>query len=251
MKYCCRRDLPDKRDFIFQVTSVSQLPSQLPSHFALTEYLPAILNQGGLGSCVSNEVSNALKFCLAKEHCSFVIQPSRLFIYYFGRVIQNSPSDQDTGLTIRNGIQAVAKYGACDEVNWPYDISQFSVKPNDQTIKEALLSIPMFKYVSVPKSIDLMKAAIFQGYPIVFGMAVYESFEYADTWKTGNVPIPKSTEKCLGGHCVAAYGWIDETQCFVMMNSWGEQYGLKGWFYLPYSYVLNYAFDFWQIQFFK
>lgn len=244
MKYLCQRDEVDDRDYIFELTLVP-----LPPHYAIHTNLPDILNQGALGSCVSNEISNALKYCLIKEKKT-IIQPSRLFIYYFGRVIQGSPEDQDTGLSIRNGIQAVAKYGACDEIIWPYDITQFKVKPNDLAIQQANTTIPLFKYVSIENSLDHLKSAIHQGHPIVFGMNVYESFEYADTWKSGNVPMPKETEKCLGGHCVAAYGWIDETQCFLMMNSWGTSYGIQGWFYLPYAYVQTYAWDFWQITFY-
>lgn len=246
MKYHCRRDLPDPRDQVFmRVAGVN-----LPEIFELTEFLPPVLNQGSLGSCVSNQVSNALRYCLNKEK-QLIFQPSRLFIYYFGRLIQNSDLNQDTGLSIRTGIQSVAKYGACSEIIWPYIISQFQVRPSALAIEKANQTIPKFKYSSIPASIDLLKQAIVQGYPVVFGMNVYESFEWPATIQSGNVPFPKSNEKCLGGHCVAAYGYVDAIQSFVMMNSWGESYGIKGFFYLPYAYVMTYAWDFWQVQFFS
>jgi C1A family cysteine protease len=246
MKFLCRRDFPDSRDFIYELQQ--NLTSQ-PQVFKLP-FLPEILNQGGLASCVANQVSNALKYCLMKQKFN-IIQPSRLFIYYFGRVLHNFPADQDTGLSIRNGIQSVAKYGTCKEPTWPYNIDQFKIKPNDVAINEALQTIPKFQYVSIPNRLDYLKSALMDGYPIVFGLSIFESFCYENTWKTGNVPIPKPDEKSMGGHCVAAYGWVDEIQSFLMMNSWGTQYGIQGWFYLPYTYVLKHGWDFWQIQFFN
>jgi len=244
MKFLCRRDFPDKRDYIYELQQLTT-----PSFFTLPN-LPEILNQGGLASCVANQISNALKYCLIKDKLN-TVQPSRLFIYYYGRVLHNFPADQDTGLSIRVGIQAVAKFGACKEPTWPYDIPQFKVKPNDVALKEAILTIPKFQYVSIQNSIDHLKSALMNGYPIVFGLSIFESFCYENTWKTGNVPIPKPNEKSLGGHCVALYGWSDEIQSFVVMNSWGTMYGIKGWCYLPYRVVLDYGWDFWQIQFFN
>lgn len=244
----CIKDRPDLRDFIYEPCHFS---STLPPHFTLpSEHLPAILNQESLRSCVANEISNVLKYCLSKEGYR-IFQPSRLFIYFFGRVLHNFPSDADTGLSIRHGIQSVAQYGACDEILWPYDTVKFKIKPNEECINKAKNTIPKFRYVSIPNRIETLKSALYEGYPIVFGMTIYESFIYANTWKTGMVPIPQPNEHDIGGHCVAAYGWIDEIQCFLMMNSWGEGYGMKGWFYLPYEYVLKHGWDFWQVQFFS
>jgi C1A family cysteine protease len=38
---------------------------------------------------------------------------------------------------------------------------------------------------------------------------------------------------------------------FKVANSWGTNWGQKGYFYLPYSYVTNpdLSFDFWCIKF--
>ena len=58
--------------------------------------------------------------------------------------------------------------------------------------------------------------------------------------KTGIVPLPDTTfEQLEGGHCISMVGFDDVLQCFYCANSWGVKWGQKGYFTLPYAYVLN------------
>lgn len=61
----------------------------------------------------------------------------------------------------------------------------------------------------------------------------------------GHVPLPNPSEKRLGGHCVAVVGWNDEKQVVKFANSWGEEWGDKGYGYLPYSYLDKYVIECW------
>jgi hypothetical protein len=45
-----------------------------------------------------------------------------------------------------------------------------------------------------------MKQCLAEGYPFVFGFAVFEGFESAQVAKTGHLNLPKPSEKELGGH---------------------------------------------------
>jgi C1A family cysteine protease len=62
------------------------------------------------------------------------------------------------------------------------------------------------------------------------------------------MPSPKET--VVGGHAVMAVGYDDSQNWFIVRNSWGEGWGLKGYFTLPYAYLLeqNLANDFWTIR---
>jgi len=84
----------------------------------------------------------------------------------------------------------------------------------------------------------------------VFGFTVYESFESATVAKSGHAPLPKSSESVVGGHAVVGVGYDDAKQWFIVRNSWGAGWGLKGCFMLPYAYVAddNMAIDFWTIR---
>ena len=85
------------------------------------------------------------------------------------------------------------------------------------------------------------------GFPFVFGIMLYESFDSDKTTKTGIVSMPLKNEKDNGGHAVLAVGYNDESQCLIVRNSWGEEWGDKGYFYLPYEYAEKLADDFWVI----
>jgi C1A family cysteine protease len=88
------------------------------------------------------------------------------------------------------------------------------------------------------------------GFPVVFGFTVYESFEGNDVATTGNMPMPASGEKVLGGHAVALVGFNDDRRVFIVRNSWGASWGDQGYFYMPYEFITNpeYASDFWSVR---
>ena len=63
------------------------------------------------------------------------------------------------------------------------------------------------------------------------------------------VPMPSKEEKMKGGHACVLCGFSDDKQCFIVRNSWGENWGDGGYFLLPYNYATNdnLAADFWVI----
>jgi C1A family cysteine protease len=95
-----------------------------------------------------------------------------------------------------------------------------------------------------------MKGCLASGYPFVFGFTVYTSFEGQQVAKTGIVPMPASDEKSVGGHAVMAVGYDDASREFLVRNSWGTDWGLNGYFKMPYSYLTTakLASDFWTIR---
>ena len=94
------------------------------------------------------------------------------------------------------------------------------------------------------------KGCLADGYPFVFGFTVYESFESAEVGRTGVLKMPKPGEGVVGGHAVLGVGYDDTAQRFIVRNSWGRGWGQKGYFTMPYSYLLtnNLSDDFWTIR---
>jgi C1A family cysteine protease len=68
--------------------------------------------------------------------------------------------------------------------------------------------------------------------------------------KTGVVNMPKAREKMLGGHAVMGVGYDNAAKRFTVRNSWGTDWGKKGYFTLPYDYLTdrNLSDDFWTIR---
>jgi C1A family cysteine protease len=239
-KYGWKPQLPDIHDLKFTInTSVIN-----PIAVDLTSKFPPVYDQTTLGSCTGNAISGIIEYDFIKElHPVWV--PSRLFIYYNERVIEHSVKS-DSGAMIRDGIKTVVKQGVCDEKLWPYNVDKFAKKPTVKCYNAALKDI-VTKYEAL-SGVNMYKNALAQGYPFVFGFSVYESFESDAVAKTGIVPMPKLSEKLLGGHAVAAAGYDDNKQWFIVRNSWGPDWGNKGYFYLPYSYFTPaLTDDFWVI----
>ena len=84
----------------------------------------------------------------------------------------------------------------------------------------------------------------------VFGFTVYESFMQDKVAVNGHVPLPKRNERVIGGHAVMAVGYNDDKKWFILRNSWGESWGMQGYFTKPYSYVTDPSLtdDFWTIR---
>lgn len=255
--YNHKKDVLDGTEHKFGVEHFTVDTATLPSSFDLrTQFpsvIPPILDQQSLGCCGGNEISNALRFAVGKEGFT-EWQPSRLFIYYFTRLLEGSPIDQDTGISISGGFKSVKKHGTCNEVKWPYIISQFSEKPPLVDDEAALTHIRSFTAMQVQQDLTHMKQVLFSGKNIVIGIQVYESFESDAVAKSGVVPMPDTaTEKCLGGHCISLWNYSDADQTFLASNSWGLDWGQQGWFTIPYKYILdpNLASDFWAVGYFK
>ena len=64
------------------------------------------------------------------------------------------------------------------------------------------------------------------------------------------MPLPNtSSERLVGGHAVLAVGFDNAKQAFLVRNSWGKDWGLAGYFWMPYAYATSrQAADFWTIR---
>lgn len=232
-KYGWRPDLPDSRDKFLAVARPMVVPASADLRGPL---MPAIYDQGDLGSCTANGTAAAFDFERAKQGLAFM-SPSRLAIYYGERVIEGDVSD-DSGAQIRDGIK-VTLGGVGPESLWPYDVSKFADKPSDAYYAEAVKHKTM-TYSRVTQLSYYFKHCIaILGRPIVFGFTVYESFESDAVATSGVMPMPGSREKVLGGHCVCVVGYDDGRGAFLCRNSWGTGWGLAGYFWMPYGYALN------------
>lgn len=222
----------DPRDWKF--SRISQPVANLPPSVDLRPGCPPVYDQGQLGSCSGNAIAGAIEFDKMKQKLP-TIMPSRLFIYYNERVLEGTVNE-DAGAMIRDGIRTICVNGVCDESVWPYDINTFTTKPSDAAYKEALNN-KVIGYYGLDVSAYESKQALAQGYPIVVGIQVFEDLESEAVARSGNVPMPTENSKSVGGHAVMIVGYDDSRQCWIMRNSWGADWGDRGYFYLPYAYM--------------
>lgn len=268
-------DIPDFRDYtiehklikpVFQKAGLYMKQTQrpgLPVSVDLRPWCSPIENQGSLGSCTAHAGVGILEYFERKAFGKH-IDASRLFLYKTTRNLLHWIGD--TGAFLRTTMGAMVLFGVPPEEYWPYTTvhPDFDEEPtafcyafaqNYQAIKYFRLDPP-----GTPFNLLLLriKFLLSRGWPSMFGFTVYSSIYQAS--QTGKIPFPCTGEKVLGGHAVVAVGYDDrlkirnincnkETKgAFLIRNSWGTQWGDKGYGWLPYDYVTKgLARDWWSL----
>ncbi len=104
-------DLPDQRDFLY--ATPFKEGASLPSSVDLRGAFPPIHDQGESRSDTASAIAAAIEFH-QMDQASLAVSPSRLFIYYNARAMEENIGS-DSGAQIRNGLKSVAKQGVCSE----------------------------------------------------------------------------------------------------------------------------------------
>jgi C1A family cysteine protease len=187
-----------------------------------------IYNQGSLNSCTANALAAAYAFTL-KASGNPVFNPSRLFIYYYQTFIEGTIGENQ-GASIEDGVASINCAGVCPESDWSYNQSPSATpSQNAQTAASSSQSIATSSIYSISNTTPILQA-LSENHPVVFGLAIDQtSFETAPG---GVIPMPQNL---TGLHAVMAVGY--NSDYIIFRNSWGSNWGDKGYGYLPLSYI--------------
>ena len=249
------RDIPDHRDYTKRYGG-HEIPSTDEPVIDLRKYVGHVYKQGKLSSCTSNVVCAGFSIVVNKEaeknnQTYYDSDYSRLFLYYVARLDDES-TDKNVGVGLRSTLQAIYKYGVCEESLWPYDITKYAVEPPLKCYENALLH-RLTKYERLEQDIMQFRACLKAGFPFAFGFERYPSFRIPEKFDKGKMPKPTEEEidaMIYGLHAVLAVGYDDRTKCITVLNSWGRSFGDDGYFYMPYDYISDpdRALNFWKIE---
>ena len=239
-------DHSDRRDHAYN--PLAELIKRLPRQVDLRPHFPSVYDQGHLHSCTANAVAGAVQYDMIKEKITQRFRPSRLFIYYNARAIEGKV-DKDSGSKTRDAIKSISRQGDCPEHLWPYRITKFGQKPPKKCYRLAVKHKAL-EYQRLKQNLDQFRSCLASGHPFIAGLKVFKSFEKHQIRQTGRGMLPKRREKPVAWHAVLVVGYNDKDRRFILRNSWGEKWGLKGYFTFPYEYLLDsdLSKDFWTIR---
>lgn len=236
-------DIPDHRDHQFRLPA--RFKKSRPPSVDLRAFCPPVYDQGRINSCSANAIAAALWFDEIRKGASERWSPSRLFIYYNERAREDITA-KDAPVSLRDGYKSVAKSGVCHEREWPYLAKKLRTKPPIRCYRSARAH-RVIRYLRLRRELLYFESCLAEGYPFTMGISVYESFKKRGVARSGIVPMPRRREKHLGGHALLVVGYDRPRRRFLVRNSWGARWGLRGYCWMPYRYLLNpdLAWDFW------
>ena len=245
-KFGCNPQSEDKRDLLYVKVSA-------PIEFGpidLRSQCPPIRNQGNLGACSAFGSTTLFDFVRKKNKLQNWL-PSPLFTYYSTRKLTGQEAN-DSGACVRDALKSTVKDGVAMERVWPYKVAKFAENPPQEVWDDAEKHQTL-KYLSINiNDKNSFLSCLNEGYPFIFGIRLYSSFSSATVFFTGRVPIPNTqTEQLLGGHCMMAVGYEkteDGKELLIVQNSWGENWGQRGFCYIPMEYFMSEGFDLWTIR---
>ena len=202
-----------------------------------------VRDSGDEGSVVGFAVASALEFQIRK-HDGQRVRISPRYLYYAARKLGGLDLQSDAGANLRDAVAVVSEQGAVADSAWPYKAGQFAQAPPDD-----LDGAKRYRAHGRPlKGAREIKSALQQYGPVVIGLTIYDSFNSANAISTGRIPDPKPSESIVGGHAVCIVGYDDARRRFKFENSWGADWGDKGYGYVSYDYVQKYGSDAWALS---
>ena len=246
-----KRDPKDERDFNFK-TLLMESPITATAKIDHTKGMAAVRDQGQLGSCVGFAVAAMKEWQEKKEHEAELAKGKRgrpkVYNYSEAWIYWNSKKldpwgIEEEGTSIRYAMQVLRNIGVPTEKGWPYkDINNVDAIGKPEGWANLVARWSQIESYWRLNSLTELKVALNLS-PVPIGVGCFlEIFYVGDN---GIVAYPNNPNNMYGGHAVCAVGYDDTTQLVKFKNSWGRNWGEKGYGYLPYSYINDFMWDAW------
>lgn len=211
----------------------------------LRNWASPVDDQSKLGSCTANAVVNAYELLDNQYYQNKGVDLSRLFVYYNTRLLEGT-INSDSGAFIHEALKSLDNYGVCTEEMWPYDIEKFVVKPSELCYKNAeKRKIKTYQRIN---SVSALLDALNNNRPVPVGLTIYDNFGDLD-FRNSIVTKPLSaTTESEGGHALCIVGYDLNKQLLLAKNSFGVDWGDKGYCWIPFDYARENMYDMWMFE---
>ena len=257
-----RPDRIDFRDKTYNPPLVS-LPQNYPSAQDISIFLPQyhqtskILNQGNEGACTGFGLAAVINYITWERWMrSNGGQPapgkaptnvSPWMLYDNARVYDEWEGEEYSGSSCRGAMKGWHKHGVCREDLWPQRTRK-RPRPHPEWQPDAA-SRPLGAYYRVDaRSIADMQSAIKEVHAVYCSARVHAGWGLGKGTPAVNiaglkVPMIKFDPTPSGGHAFAVVGYTEHG--FIVQNSWGVDWGMKGFALLTYEDWVHNGDDAW------
>lgn len=234
-----------------RMLAMAPLAQALPDETFNRVWCGPVLDQRALGACTEFAWISMYQMLLIKElmtaghtkeqAVALSVLLSALFLYYYARVREGQPRDQDTGAMSGTPGDVLEDIGCCEESEWSYsdDGVKFAQTPPPEAMAAAAKHKGLLKFYLADEL--AMKRSLADGFSFAAGIDVFQDMEQQPAATSGMIPLPSAGDSSLGGHEIhfvdyCLDGWI-------IKQSWGEgafaqcPYG-AGYMVLPFGYPI-------------
>ena len=222
-----KKDKYDTRDYL-HVRKVAKIPSSV----LLTEQLTPIRNQGNISSCVGFGVGININ-SVWKKLGIYVEWESPTWIYNGARYIEGTLS-QDMGCYPKDALDWLLKNGTLLEHFWAYNpnVLDKSAPPSERMAQA--VKYTNFAYYRVVEGVGGICSALADGHLVSIGTPWFDKWLDAPNGVLVNVT---ENDSVAGGHETCLYGYDQQKSVFYGANSWGEDWGNRGLYTMPFDAI--------------
>lgn len=244
-----KKEIDKSEDHVFEGSFLALKVDSVPFSISLDDLVVDVLNQGELGSCVANSVTQALRMGHVRQGVKNPQLASRLMLYYLSRA-KDHTLPLDSGTYLRTAFEMLNKFGFCPESYWEYsdDGEKYNKMPPTKAFWAAYDQRSPVSYKKIKSNgqakLNAIRSALSLKHPVCFGVMVSNDFCNGNFDPSLPLEMPRESETA-GGHAMLFMGY--EGDKFQVLNSWGNDFGNNGRIWFSSDYALN-CEDCWIVE---
>lgn len=193
-----------------EITEENYKSLPLPLYYSYYNYMSPVLNQGSESTCVPHAISAAYDYYNAMKNPDTASRGKFINKGISIHQIYNARTNRGNGMSYKEALEFCKTNGVISEKSY--------LKKQEEAPSK------LYDYAKV-NSLLAVKQCIFVNGPVMIATLV-KDLDASNFWKGSNN---------YGGHATCLIGYDDAKDAFLLRNSWGTQFGNKGYTWFPYK----------------